>query len=196
MSNVRTSGNSRRPVCADGARIAFHGEANPSPRSRTMIPGTSQRVPLNTSEHVNRQIRREMEERLAYLRTASPQEIDCRLEELEREWDIERTLEANAATVAFTGCLLTVAVDRRWLLLPMAVAGFLFQHAVQGWCPPLPVLRRLGFRTQREIDEERSALLAIRRDFPRGRSQALESRATPEPTQAAVPAPVMSIESA
>ena len=45
------------------------------------------------------------------------------------------------------------------------VAGFLLQHAVQGWCPPLPVFRRLGFRTQTEIEEERYALKALRGDF-------------------------------
>jgi hypothetical protein len=55
--------------------------------------------------------------------------------------------------------------SRRWLALPALVAGFLMQHALQGWCPPLPVLRRLGFRTQREIDQERYALKALRGDF-------------------------------
>jgi hypothetical protein len=37
------------------------------------------------------------------------------------------------------------------------------QHvtAVQGWCPPVSLFRRLGFRTQREIDEERFALKAL-----------------------------------
>ena len=39
------------------------------------------------------------------------------------------------------------------------------QHAVQGWCPPLAVWRRLGVRTQSEIDEERYALKALRGDF-------------------------------
>jgi hypothetical protein len=49
--------------------------------------------------------------------------------------------------------------------LPALVSGFLFQHAVQGWCPPVPVLRRLGFRTAYEIEEERRALKALRGDF-------------------------------
>jgi hypothetical protein len=35
------------------------------------------------------------------------------------------------------------------------------QHALQGWCPPVPVLRRLGYRTQPEIEEERCALRAL-----------------------------------
>ena len=36
--------------------------------------------------------------------------------------------------------------NRRWLVLPALVTAFLFQHAVQGWCSPVPILRRLGFR--------------------------------------------------
>jgi hypothetical protein len=34
-------------------------------------------------------------------------------------------------------------------------------HAVRGWCPPVTVLRALGFRTAKEIDAERQALEAV-----------------------------------
>lgn len=94
-----------------------------------------------------------------------PAAIDQRLAELDREWDIERTLEANAAIASLVGLTLGATVDRKWFLFPVVVAGFLLQHAVQGWCPPVPVFRRLGFRTQTEIDEERYALKALRGDF-------------------------------
>ena len=125
---------------------------------------TVNRVPSHTDEEINRRIREETERRLAYYETHSD-EIPARLAELDREWDIERTLEANASTLAFTGVLLGTTVDRRWLALPALVSAFLFQHAVQGWCPPLPILRRLGFRTADEINEERVALKALRGDF-------------------------------
>ena len=58
-----------------------------------------------------------------------------------------------------------MTVSRKWLVLTGAVLGFLFQHAVSGWCPPVPVLRRLGFRTRGEIDREKFALKAMRGDF-------------------------------
>jgi len=45
------------------------------------------------------------------------------------------------------------------------VLSFLFQHAVQGWCPPVPVFRRMGVRTRKEIDREKYALKALRGDF-------------------------------
>ena len=94
-----------------------------------------------------------------------PEAIDRRLAELDREWDIERTLEANAASLAAAGAGLALLADRRFALVPLVVGGFLLQHAVQGWCPPVPVFRRLGFRTQTEIDEEKYALKALRGDF-------------------------------
>ncbi|HEX6006061.1 MAG TPA: hypothetical protein VFZ14_18870 [Burkholderiales bacterium] len=84
---------------------------------------------------------------------------------LDREWDIERTLEANASSLALVGLGLGAFVNRRYFALPAVIAGFLLEHALQGWCPPVPLLRRLGFRTQSEIDEERYALKALRGDF-------------------------------
>ncbi len=129
-----------------------------------MATVAADRVQLHTSEAVNRDIHAQMLERLVYL-ALHPERIDQRLAELDREWDIERALEANASTFALAGLTLGFTVDRRWFALPALVAGFLLQHAVQGWCPPLPVLRRLGFRTPREIDQERYALKALRGDF-------------------------------
>jgi hypothetical protein len=38
-------------------------------------------------------------------------------------------------------------------------------HAVQGWCPPVPVLRKMGIRTRSEIDREKFALKVLRGDF-------------------------------
>lgn len=130
-----------------------------------MLPTTSMRVPLNTADEVNEQIRRETLERVERYRNASPQEITQRLHELDEEWDIERTLEANAATACLLGVALGTLRDRRFFYLPLVIGGFLLQHAIQGWCPPLPVFRRLGVRTEREIDEERYALKMLRGDF-------------------------------
>jgi hypothetical protein len=80
-------------------------------------------------------------------------------------------LEANAASISLIGLALGRLVSRRWYLLPTAVAGFLLQHAVQGWCPPISLFRRLGVRTAQEIDHERYALKALRGDFSRVRQE-------------------------
>jgi hypothetical protein len=116
-----------------------------------MIPSTVVRVPRYAAEPINQQIRRQTEKNIARYASAGPAPIERRLEELDREWDIERTLEANAATALLVGVGLG--------------PGFLLQHALQGWCPPLPIVRRLGVRTQSEIEAERCALKALGGDF-------------------------------
>lgn len=129
-----------------------------------MIPETTERVEQNTPPSINREVQAGIRESVRW-HASHPAHIQDRLDELDREWDIERTLEANAATLALSGTVLAATIDKRWLALPAIVTGFLLQHAVQGWCPPLPILRRLGFRTAREIEMERTALKALRGDF-------------------------------
>lgn len=130
--------------------------------ARTLrIPSTSGRVPEHTNPAVNARIHLEMLHRLEDI-GRDPAKIRARLEELEREWDIERVLEANAAAASLLGLSLGAFVHKRWYLFPAVVAGFLFQHAVQGWCPPLPLFRKLGVRTAWEIEEERRILEARR----------------------------------
>ena len=133
-----------------------------------MLPSTIDRVPRHTADAVNQRILCDTERRVRYF-AANPSKVDGRLHELDREWDIERMLETNASLFAFAGVALGVTRDRRWLALPALVTAFLFQHAVQGWCPPIAILRRLGLRTSREIEVERIALKVLRGDFRRHR---------------------------
>jgi hypothetical protein len=120
---------------------------------------------LHTRPEDNEAIRRQIEANIARYAWLGPAAIERRLKELDEEWDIERTLEANAASATLLGVGLAAFVDRRLLILPALVGGFLLQHALQGWCPPVPLFRRLGFRTEAEIDQERYALKALRGDF-------------------------------
>ncbi len=135
------------------------------------MTNTVDRVTRHTDDAVNRRIEAETG---AHIRrcAGNPLAIERRLRALDREWDIERVLETNASLLAFAGVALGALVNRRFLWLPATVTAFLFQHAVQGWCPPLPILRRLGIRTAREIEVERVALKILRgdfRDLPSGR---------------------------
>src|SRR5690606_5848893 len=91
--------------------------------------------------------------------------IDRRLAELDKEWDVERTLQTNFAALSLAGIGLASKVSKRWSILALAVPAFMIQHALQGWCPPLAVLRRLGIRTAKEINDERFALKSLRGDF-------------------------------
>ena len=128
------------------------------------MPNTKQRVPKHTAPAVNQRISRATTERVKYFEKHK-REISGQLRELDKEWDIERAIEANASAVAFIGVVLGYFVHPYFLALPALVTAFLFQHAVQGWCPPVPILRRLGFRTVYEIEDEAQALKALRGDF-------------------------------
>jgi len=126
-------------------------------------PASTERVLAHTPDHVNRHILIQTECSIRY-HAAHPEEIDDRLHALDEEWDIERVLEANASALALTGVVLGM-FRRRFLLLSAGVLAFLNQHAREGWCPPLPILRRLGVRTRTEIEYERYALKLLRGDF-------------------------------
>jgi hypothetical protein len=106
--------------------------------------------------------------------------VDDRLHALEREWDVDRTIEAEASTMGLLGLALGVFVDRRLLALPTLVAASLLMYAGTRRYPLLPLFRRLGVRSAREIARERYALKALRGDFaeldaevPTSRSRAL-----------------------
>jgi hypothetical protein len=103
-------------------------------------------------------------DQVAYHAAGGPRGIEQRLAELEQERSIEDRLEAYAAFAGLGGLILAL-VDRRWLVVPAAVLGWLLQHGMQGWCVPMEVLRRQGFRSAQEIHEERTALKALRGDF-------------------------------
>lgn len=130
-----------------------------------MFVSTAERVQQNTADSTNEWIRQKTEENVNRLAHAGPRAIDRRLAELDREWDIERCLEAMAPSITLAGLTLGLTVNRKWFALPIIVQTFFLQHAIQGWCPPIPVLRRFGVRTAGEIDEERNALKALRGDY-------------------------------
>ena len=119
------------------------------------------RVRKVTSEAINQKISEEIKEEILYYSTRNAKEIKEKIKELEREWDIERVLELNASLVALCGVILAATHSKRWLIFSGIVTGFLTQHAIQGWCPPIPLFRRLQIRTQKEIETERHALMQM-----------------------------------
>jgi hypothetical protein len=126
-----------------------------------MFSSTQQRVAEHSAAESNARLHEQARERIA--RSLRSGRVDARLAELDREWDTERTLQTNFALVTLASLALGAFVDRRWLLLTGAAAGFMLQHALQGWCPPLAVFRRRGYRDAGEIERERQALIAAYR---------------------------------
>jgi hypothetical protein len=128
-------------------------------------PTAGDRVRANTAAEVNRRVDEQIERNIRHYSGQTKEEIYRRIQDLDQEWDIERVLETMASSLSLTGIALGATVDRKWFLVPTIVISFLLVHAIQGWCPPLPILRSLGIRTREEIDRERYALKALAGDF-------------------------------
>lgn len=123
------------------------------------------RVRAHSNQLQNQRIDAQTQQCLERYAAGDREAIGHHIDTLDREWDVERYLQMNAGIVSLSGVVLGAMVSRRFLLLPAAVFGFFFQHATQGWCPPLPVFRKMGVRTRREINQEKYALKALRGDF-------------------------------
>lgn len=94
-----------------------------------------------------------------------PDSARQRLEALDREWDIDRTIEAEAATMGLIGLALGALVRPAFLAMPATVGAAVFLFGTRGIYPLLPIFRRLGIRTAREIERERYAVKTLRGDF-------------------------------
>lgn len=129
-------------------------ESTTALRSRPQTPGTN-------APRVDQAVL----QRIWQYAQKSPEEITRRIEELDREWDLERVLESHAAALSLTGVMLSALVRRRWLLLPAGVLALMLQHSLMGPGLPAKMLRHLGVRTRREIDAEKYALRMLRGDF-------------------------------
>ena len=124
------------------------------------------KVKQATPSSINEKIENETWQRVSKFINSNTDDITARIHELEKEWDIERYLGVNMSTLAMSGLAAgAVSKNKNWLILPAVVLGFFFQHSVQGWCPPLPIMRLLKLRTRKEIEQEKYALKILRGDF-------------------------------
>ena len=127
-----------------------------------------ERTPDRARRHTARSVLRRIDDdTLDHLMEveARPETASRRLEALDREWDIDRTIEAEAATMGLIGLALGTFVRPAFLALPATVGAAVFLFGTRGLYPLLPIFRRLGIRTAREIERERYAVKALRGDF-------------------------------
>lgn len=125
----------------------------------------SDRVRALTTDAVNRYIDAGTAQQLLRYASRPEGDIEERIETLDREWDFERVLEAEAAGMGLVGVALGAVRGGAWLLVPGFVAAMILLHAVLGPYPMLPLFRRCGVRTREEIEKEKYALKAMRGDF-------------------------------
>ncbi len=120
------------------------------------------RVRAHAAEEANARIDRATEGSIARA-SKDPDYASRRLAELDREWDLDRSLLLVFAAMGGASLLLGSRRNWRWRFPLAAEVAFLWAHAVVGWCPPAMVLRAVGCRTRQEIEAERRELTALLR---------------------------------
>lgn len=131
------------------------------------ISDISERIKQNTYHKINEEIQEKSLSNVKKYLYKEKREVSDRIRELDREWDTEKVLETNAAGLIILSTALGFAVSKKWFALAGAVGAFLLQQTIQGWSPPLPIIRKLGVRTKSEINNEKTILRFIRGDFRR-----------------------------
>jgi hypothetical protein len=150
----------------------FHGKVKPKVsleqqhgEPKTESPVADNQALLRMARETNRGIKKGTERRAPQL-AGQPGRIQHRLEQLEREWDVQQALAASAAVLSVTGLLLGLRRHRAYFALPALAAVFVAQQARQGWCPLYPILRVFRFRPAEEIERERAAIGDLRNELP------------------------------
>jgi hypothetical protein len=134
----------------------------------------------HTSQAIQERIDSSLEDRIRFYAMQPKEAIERRLQELDRECDVDRTMMMNGAGVALGGVVMSfLGGGRKWLLLSGAVLGYMLMHGVERWSPPATALRRLGLRTRAEIDAERYALKLLRGDFESIHSEENKTKSYP-----------------
>ncbi len=120
---------------------------------------------MKTNPTMNADIRNQTLRNLNIFKNCNEAELTERIKKLGEEWDTERVLGVNSALLLFISTYLGVRTGRIWFLVTGALGAFLLTHALFGWCPFLPLIRKWGVRTEQEIMAEKIALKAMRGDF-------------------------------
>lgn len=122
--------------------------------------GHFDRIRDYTADKINHKLDHQTERIIRGVQALGPEAIQQRLNELDKEWDIDRVLMLNFSVLVFAQ-LLAARKYPKWLWGPLIQTPFLFLHSTLGWCPPSLWFRPLGFRTRKEIQSEREALLTL-----------------------------------
>ncbi len=146
---------------------------------KNVLPATTQRVAAYTNPEINTMIRNNTLENLMCMEDVEEAELSRRIRSLNYEWDIERFEEAKAAACVMGCSLFGIAKNKYWSFLTLVAGVFLLQHALLGWCPGAPLMRKMGIRTAEEINQEKMVMKILRKDFahakPNGSKELLKA---------------------
>src|SRR5687767_13633677 len=103
-------------------------------------------VRKGTPDKENQAIDNQILENIRKYAGKSPAEIAQRIQQLDKEWDIERVLDVIMPAFALLGITLSFIISPYSLILPTLFSIFYIWYAFFGWCPPIPMLRYFKIR--------------------------------------------------
>lgn len=163
IPNSRCKPHTRLPKMASSMQFFWNMQITKSD-DVTGAMGQKDRVRESFPYRVNKRIDDEAQGRVQSAISRGPNEIQRQLSEPDHEWDIDRAFMSNFAILGGASLAASLFKSRKWFYLLGTQMTFLLYHAVKGWCPPASVFRRLGFRTQKEIQTERHLLMIALND--------------------------------
>ncbi len=100
-----------------------------------------------------------------YYSSLGPEAVSERIRQLDAEWDAARAVCAGLSGAGLFGLVVGLLGGRSFRLFTWLSLPLLFAASLGKWAPPAGLTARWGFRSRREIEEERYALKALRGDF-------------------------------
>ena len=105
-----------------------------------MCKNTTKKVQYHTNNIINDKIRNNTLNCINTIKDAGSIALSCKIDKLNDEWDTERVLETSAASFVLAGSVMGYKKTKcSCFLFTGMVGAFLLQHALHGWCPPLPI---------------------------------------------------------
>ena len=104
-------------------------------------------------------------ENIRYYGSLGKEALTDRIVGLDQEWDAEKFVKVSLSGLGVFGLVTGLVGSRLGRLILWITTPLLLLHAMGKWTPSQSTLRSAGFRSRREIDEEKYALKALRGDF-------------------------------
>src|SRR5687768_1846669 len=130
-----------------------------------MISQAANETFTSPEERSMEKIDTKIEQNIRFYATQPPEAIGQRIEELDKECDLDRTMALYGSGIGLGTLAFSFIGGKKWLVLGGTALGLLLKHSLDGTSPVVPLLRRLGVRTRSEIDREKYALKILRGDF-------------------------------
>lgn len=114
---------------------------------------------------INDRIEEKIANQIRVFSRKDSEDITERINQLDQEWDLDRTLVALLSGGASIFSLLGATKRQKWAYFPSILLSILTLHSFKRWSFIGLLLRRFNIRSKDEISSEKYALKTLRGDY-------------------------------